>query len=112
LTNSTKRLADAVNAFLGDMAQDINNRRIAVRRRSTKAVVILNDGGRFPTTMADISDTGAKFVATQGLRAGAAFSIEFEDQARVSARVVWLKDGFAGARFDRPLSAAGTRVAA
>jgi methyl-accepting chemotaxis protein len=112
LTNSTKRLADAVNTFLHDMAQDIENRREAVRRQSTKAVVVLNDGGRFPTRLADISDTGAKFVAMDGLRVGAALSIEFEDQTRVSARVLWLKDGFAGAQFDQPLSATGTRLAA
>lgn len=94
------------------MAQDIKNRRAAVRSQSTKGIVILNDGGQFPTRLLDISDTGAKIVATDSLRVGVAFSIEFEDQSRVMARVVWLKDGFAGAQFDQPLSAAGTRIAA
>jgi methyl-accepting chemotaxis protein len=109
LTSSTRRLADAVNAFLGDMTQDIKNRREAVRRQSMKNVVILNDSGRCPSRLADISDAGAKFVATEGLSVGAPLSIEFEDQARVSARVLWIKDGFAGAQFDQPLSAAAPR---
>jgi methyl-accepting chemotaxis protein len=110
LTNSSKKLADAVNAFLGDMSKDIKNRRTAVRRQSPMGVLILNDGGRFQTQIADLSDTGAKIVATGGIRVGDAFSIEFEGQARIKARLVWLKDGFAGAQFDQPLS--GTRSAA
>ncbi len=60
-----------------------------------------------PTKLVDISDTGAKLHAPGELQEGQRFTMEFEDQTRVAATVVWLKDGFAGAQFDQPLSSIG-----
>jgi methyl-accepting chemotaxis protein len=112
LSTSAKKLAEAVDAFLHDVTQDVKNRRMDVRRRSTQGIVIGGDGNRIKTKLVDISDTGAKIVAAGDFRNGQQFSIEFEDQARVTAKVVWLKDGFAGVQFDQPLSAIAGKKAA
>jgi methyl-accepting chemotaxis protein len=112
LSASAKKLTEAVDAFLLDVTQDVKNRRIDIRRRSTRGVVICGDGLRIKTKLVDISDSGAKIVAVGALGKGDRFAIEFEDQAHVSASVVWLKDGFAGIRFDQALGAlADTRAA-
>jgi methyl-accepting chemotaxis protein len=104
LSNSARTLTEAVNTFLLDLTGDIKDRRLAVRRRSTMAIVILADDRRLKTNMVDMSDTGVKMVATEGLGDGDRFVMEFEDRTRVSARIVWLRDGFAGAQFDQALS--------
>ena len=38
--------------------------------------------------------------------------MEFEDQTSVPAKLVWLRDGFAGVQFDQPLSALADKKAA
>jgi hypothetical protein len=60
-----------------------------------------------------MSDTRVKMVATDGLGIGSGdrFVMEFEDQTRASAKIVWLKDGFAGVRFDQPLNSAAFAAA-
>jgi methyl-accepting chemotaxis protein len=105
LSASAKKLAEAVDVFLIDVTQDVKNRRVEVRRRSTQGIVIRSDGVRAKTRLVDISDTGAKIVAAGELRQGDRFIMEFEDQAHAPAKVVWLKEGFAGVHFDQPLSA-------
>jgi methyl-accepting chemotaxis protein len=112
LSAATMRLAETVENFLRDVTQDVQNRRAATRRLSCQGVVIHGDGLRAQTRLIDISDTGAKFVAPDGLRDGDRFLLEFEDQSRVSAKLVWRKDEFAGARFDEPLSSKSDRRAA
>ena len=112
LSASAKKLAEAVDAFLHDVTQDVNNRRLDVRRRSTQGIVIGCDGVRSKTKLVDISESGAKIVLADNLRDGDQFIIEFEDQACVTAKVVWLKDGFAGVKFDQPLSAIAGKKAA
>ena len=112
LSSSAKKLAEAVDGFLRDVTQDVNNRRVAARRRSTQGVVILANGVRVKTKLVDISDTGAKISAAAEFRQGERFIIEFEDRSSVRAKLVWVKDGFAGAQFDQPLSALADKPAA
>ncbi|RAI21898.1 methyl-accepting chemotaxis sensory transducer with TarH sensor [Rhodoblastus acidophilus] len=105
IAGSTQRLADAVEGFLNDLSRDVRNRREATRRLSTEAVVIHTNGARANTKLIDISDTGAKVVATSHLGvSGDRITLEFEDQSRATARIVWIKDGSAGVQFDQPLS--------
>ncbi|MBB4197867.1 hypothetical protein CCR94_11425 [Rhodoblastus sphagnicola] len=104
LADSTKRLADAVEDFLTELSQDVKNRREATRRLSTEAVVIQTNGVRVKTKLVDISDTGAKVVASPDLGSGERIILEFEDQSKAPAKLVWVKDGFAGVQFDHPLS--------
>jgi hypothetical protein len=94
------------------VTQDVKNRRAATRRLAKEGVVILTDGRRVRTRLIDISDTGARLAAPDGLSDGARFVMEFEDKSQAPARVVWLRDGFAGAQFDVPLSAQGDLRAA
>jgi methyl-accepting chemotaxis protein len=112
LTGSTKRLADAVESFLTDLASDVKNRREATRRLSTEAVVIQSNGFRAKTKLIDISDTGAKVIATRELSNGDRIVLEFEDKTRAPAKLVWVKDGFAGVQFDQPLSSRAEAQAA
>ena len=113
LSGSARTLTEAVDAFLLDLIRDIKDRRSAVRRRSTMGIVNLADDRRLKTTLVDMSDTGVKMVATDGLGIGSGdrFVMEFEDQTRASAKIVWLKDGFAGVRFDQPLNSAAFAAA-
>jgi methyl-accepting chemotaxis protein len=111
LSVSALALTQAVNSFLHDLTGDIDDRRSAVRRRSTRGIAILVDGRRLQTTLIDMSDTGVKMLATDGLGNGDRFVMEFEDQTRASATIVWLKDGFAGAQFEQPLNSTTFTVA-
>ncbi len=111
LSGSAKQLAEAVEKFLRDVTQDVKNRRAATRRLSTEGVVIFTNGLRAKTKLIDISDTGAKLIAPEALRNGDSFVMEFEDESRAQARVVWLREGFAGAQFDVPLGARGDQAA-
>jgi len=113
LADSTKRLAEAVEGFLNDLNRDVKNRRGATRPSSTEAVVIHANGARTKTKLADISDSGAKVVATPGIGGdGERITLEFEDQSRATARIVWLKDGYVGMEFDQPLGSRAQRKAA
>ncbi len=112
LSHSAGRLTEAVEAFLRELTQDVKDQRAAVRRRSTQAVIVCSDASRLPTKLVDISETGAKLVATDTLREGDTVIMEFEDKTSVSAQVVWLRDGFAGAHFAQPLSSLASGCAA
>ncbi len=105
LSGSAKSLTEAVDAFLRDLAQDVKNRRTAVRRQSDQGVAVLAGGARIKTKLLDISDSGAKIAVAGKIRQGDHFVLEFEDQTQTQATVVWLTDGFAGLQFDQPLSA-------
>ena len=94
LSGSARTLTEAVDAFLLDLIPDIKDRRSAVRRCPTMGIVNLADDRRLKTTLVDMSDTGVNMVATDGLGSGDRFVMEFEDQTRASAKIVWLKDGF------------------
>ncbi len=112
LGEAARRLNEAVEIFLGAVAKDVSERRSSLRLRSTKGVVIFANGRQAQTNLADISDTGVRIVATDQLRQGDRIAIELEDRARVAATVVWVRDGFAGAQFDRPISQLAVQAAA
>ena len=112
LSASAKKLSLTVEAFLRDVTQDVKDRRSGTRRRTTQAIVVLANGRRLRTKLADISDTGAKIFAPEDMRDATRFQVEFEDGGSVGAQIVWNKGGFAGIHFDRPLQAIDERFAA
>ena len=112
IMDSSRKLSEALGEFLDAMAQDVKNRRVAVRKASARGALILADGQQAKTQLVDISDTGARVVAPSILRDGAQLELEFEDNARIPAQVVWLRDGFAGLQFSAPLAAATAKYAA
>jgi methyl-accepting chemotaxis protein len=111
LADSTNKLAEAVEGFLRDLNSDVKNRREATRRLSTEAIVIHVNGARARTKLQDVSDTGAKLVATPELKNGDRIVLEFEDEVRAPATLVWLREGFAGVKFDQPLSSSANAKA-
>jgi methyl-accepting chemotaxis protein len=112
LSASARKLSATVEAFLRDVTQDVKERRIGTRRRTTQAIVVLANGRRLRTKLADVSDTGAKIFAPEELRETQRFQVEFEDGGSVGAQMVWNKGGFAGVQFDRPLEAVDERFVA
>ena len=112
IDQSSGKLSGALEEFLHAMEQDVRDRRLAVRKSSTQGVLILSQDRRAPTRLIDISDSGARVVAPPDLRDGDRLDLEFEDQARIPAQVVWLRDGFAGLRFSAPIASATEKYAA
>jgi methyl-accepting chemotaxis protein len=112
IMQSSGKLSEALKEFLAAMAQDINDRRKAVRKASTTGALIFADGQQAKAQLVDISETGARVVAPPILRDGLRLELEFEDQARIPAQVVWLRDGFAGLKFTAPIAAATDKYAA
>ena len=112
LSGATRRLIDSVDAFLVDLAQDVKDRRGAVRRRSTRAILVLSDGRTMNARLADMSETGARVQGGAPLQEGQRVTLRFSDSAEIGARVVWSRDGSGGLQFDVPVSEAVARRAA
>jgi methyl-accepting chemotaxis protein len=112
LSAATRQLIDSVDAFLVDLASDVKDRRGAVRRRSTRALLVLSDGRSMNARLADISETGARVQGAAELQEGQRVTLRFSDGAEVGARVVWTREGSGGLQFDAPISEAVARRAA
>jgi methyl-accepting chemotaxis protein len=112
LSGATRRLIASVDAFLVDLAQDVKDRRGAVRRRSTRAILVLSDGRSMNARLADISETGARVQGVAPLQEGQRATLRFSDGAEIGGRVVWSRDGSSGLQFDVPISEAVARRAA
>ncbi|MEI8147205.1 MAG: PilZ domain-containing protein, partial [Alphaproteobacteria bacterium] len=105
LADVVEKLNVTVDAFLEDISKDVKERRSSTRRLSKDGILITAKGQRIPTKLADISDTGAKFECSGEMKEMDRFTLELEDGTAVRSTVIWVKNGFAGARFDRPMSA-------
>ncbi len=112
LSDATRRLIGGVDTFLSDLAKDVKDRRSAVRRRSTQAVLVLSDGRSITARLADISETGARVQGVPSLPEGQRLTLRFLDGAEMGAQVVWVKDGAIGLHFDMPIGEAVMRRAA
>lgn len=112
LSDATRRLIGGVDTFLSDLAKDVKDRRSAVRRRSTQAVLVLSDGRSITARLADISETGARVQGVPSLPEGQRLTLRFLDGAEMGAQVVWAKDGSIGLHFDMPIGEAVMRRAA
>jgi methyl-accepting chemotaxis protein len=112
LVNAGRSLAATVETFVVDLARDVKERRKALRRRSTQALVIFVNGDSEQARLSDISDSGVKFTSSGRLHIGDAITLQFEDGARVPARVARVEAGFAAAQFLQVQSGAMDRYAA
>ncbi len=90
----------------------MKDRRSAVRRRSTQAVLVLSDGRSITARLGDISETGARVQGVPSLPEGQRLTLRFLDGAEMGAQVVWAKDGAIGLHFDSPIGEAVMRRAA
>ncbi|MCZ8315575.1 nitrate- and nitrite sensing domain-containing protein [Phreatobacter sp.] len=112
LSGATRRLIGSVDTFLSDIAKDVKDRRSAVRRRSTQAVLVFSDGRSITARLADISETGARVQGVPALPDGQRVTLRFLDGAEMGSQVVWTKDGAVGLQFDMPIGEAVVRRAA
>ncbi|MCW2272933.1 hypothetical protein GJ654_02390 [Rhodoblastus acidophilus] len=99
LVAAGQTLAVTVETFLSNLGRDIGERRKALRRRASQALVIHANGESETARLVDVSDSGAKFTSSGRLRVGDAVTLQFEDGTRVRARVARLEEGFAAAQF-------------
>jgi len=112
LVQAGETLTTIVESFVKELGKDVRERRKALRRRASQALVILDNGEREQARLVDISDTGVKFTSSGRLRVGDAIALQFEDGAKVSARVARLEEGFAAAQFLEAQSGASDKYAA
>ena len=99
LVAAGQTLTSTVETFLANLGRDIGERRKALRRRASQALVIHANGESEPARLVDVSDTGAKFTSSGRVRIGDAITLQFEDETRVPAKVARLEEGFAAAQF-------------
>ena len=83
-----------------------------MRTRTNSAVVIMANGRRLPTTLLDVSETGARIKAVAGLAVDGRLDLELEDGRTVGAFVVRMADDECGLRFLSPVSGLGLLEAA
>jgi len=112
LAQAGQTLTTTVETFLVDLGSDIEERRKALRRRSTQALVIFSTGDSEPAQLVDISDNGAKFTSSGRLKAGDSVTLQFEDGAKIGARIARTEHGFAAAQFFEARDGALDRYAA
>lgn len=105
-------LSSSVEDFLRNVTEDVAERRRATRRATRQAVVILENGHRRPTLLADLSETGARFETVPGLASGAALTLEWGNGLRTAARVVWINDSHVGVQFAERLAPEFVQLAA
>ncbi|MCW2275892.1 HAMP domain-containing protein [Rhodoblastus acidophilus] len=112
LAQAGTTLTQTVETFLVDLTRDIGERRNALRRRSTQALVIFSNGENEPAQLVDISDNGAKFTSSGRLKTGDAITLQFEDGSKIRAKVARTEPGFAAAQFAEAQSGSLDRTAA
>ena len=104
LAKAGATLTETVETFLVDLTRDIKDRRKALRRRSTQALVIFANGESEQARLQDISEGGVKFTSSGRLRVGDAVTLQFEDGAKARAKVTRTEQGFAAAQFSQAQS--------
>ncbi|GGK28404.1 methyl-accepting chemotaxis protein [Salinarimonas ramus] len=104
LTKVAEELSSAVESFLEGVSADVRDRRDSMRVKTRTAVVVLANGRRVTTTMLDVSETGARIAAFDGIREGETVSLELETGA-VRASIVRSAGGELGLRFAERLVA-------
>ena len=96
LSEVTKILAESVEKFLVDVADDVENRRRAVRIFSDEEVEV-RIGERIVTTcLVDKSDVGVRMLKVEGLDLDRQVSLFFKDGTKKKAKVIWANDKAAG----------------
>ncbi len=93
-------LTRTVDGFLQGVADDVKERRRAVRKAIRQIAVVTKRGKRMQTTAVDISASGLRIEAAPGLVVGDMLDIEWATGDRLRGRLVWMKDGFGGIELD------------
>jgi hypothetical protein len=90
------RLHAAVKDFLVSLRQGPLDRRATERHELGVGAQLVTARGAFPTTLFDVSRSGAKLSPVDGLEAGGSAILRFADGHEVSVTVKWIRDDQAG----------------
>lgn len=93
-------LTQIVDGFLHSVAEDVRERRRATRKAIRQVAIVTTRGMRMQTMVVDISTTGMRIEAVQGLTVGDMIDIEWSTGDRLRGRLVWLRDGHGGIALD------------
>ncbi|KAF0230855.1 MAG: methyl-accepting chemotaxis sensory [Beijerinckiaceae bacterium] len=104
LSNVAGQLSQSVETFLTNVTDDVAERRKVTRHASRQAVVMRANGHRSHTHLVDVSETGVRIDAVDGMRVGEAIQIEWSNGATTKGAIVWMKDQQAGIALDAKLN--------
>lgn len=99
-------LAKAVEAFLGAVTVDLDNRRQSMRKKLHEVVILNDKDQRRKATIVDLSEHGAKIDCELEVSVGETLSITFNNGHIVPATVVRVDDKYCAVKFQSPLGEA------
>ncbi len=108
----SQNLSSVVELFLQDVTTDVQNRRKGLRIRTDETVDIAVGDRHIPTTVHDVSETGARIDLREGLGIGTTLTLEWHNGKRVNAKVVRIEGSHAGLQFSEPVRDVDELVAA
>jgi methyl-accepting chemotaxis protein len=110
LTIAARDLSNSVDAFIKEIAADLEERRASERQRMARTVTITSRGRRHETQSVDVSLTGIKIKSAPYLAPGMSVGIDF-GSGPLAATVVWAGDSGAGLKFNKALAQLPTGAA-
>ena len=99
LNVATVDLAAFIDKFIVEVSTDIDDRRRSLRTKMSEAIVINGAGKRMNSVILDVSETGARIIASGGMQVGDEISLELSDGRTIAGTVVRLTGEHAGIRF-------------
>jgi methyl-accepting chemotaxis protein len=100
LITTSQELSIAVDNFLEGVAADVKDRRSKDRRKVNHDVIVRIGGQEKTTKMLDISETGARINALEGMETGRDVQLKMPDDTFRRARIVWVMNGACGLHFE------------
>lgn len=105
LTDTSHKLAQAVQDFLKGVNGDLDERRSEFRIRARRVIAISAHGEVKNSILRDISSTGAKIELVEGMKVGDRITIKAPGKEKLLAEVVRIADDGLGIRFDEVIEA-------
>ncbi|MEM8794366.1 MAG: nitrate- and nitrite sensing domain-containing protein [Pseudomonadota bacterium] len=103
LKATTAVLKGEIETFLQKVAQDVNERRAALRIKMKEIVLISGNGRHLNTTIINCSTTGAALEPIEGVEIGDEFDVQLPNNITVNAKVVRKQEQLVGIQFKEPL---------
>jgi methyl-accepting chemotaxis protein len=100
LAADLEQQATTLDAEVGRLLQELNDRRQAPRYKADSPVTVSHNGRDVPSRIIEISEGGARLQAIAGIQTGAMILLRFPDGASVEARIIWTTASQAGVVFD------------
>ncbi|MEM8838869.1 MAG: nitrate- and nitrite sensing domain-containing protein [Pseudomonadota bacterium] len=103
LKTTTDMLKGEIETFLQKVAQDVNERRAALRIKMKEIVLISGNGRHLNTNIINCSTTGAALEPIEGVEIGDEFDVQLPNNITVNAKVVRRQEQLVGIQFKEPL---------